>query len=88
MSSDFIDTIKRAIHGRYRLGGGERKWILEESEPPTEIYVPNKAATIAFSLDRPDPKPFAFFSCNPPPGFAKMCDAILFVSMKTRLIYF
>ena len=88
MSSDFIDTIKRAIAGRYHLRGGERKWILEEGEPPTEIHVPNKAAAIAFSLDRPDPKPFAFFSCSPPRDFAKMCDAILFCFHENKTYLF
>ena len=88
MSSDFIDTIKRAIAVRYHLRGGEKKWILEESKPPTEIHVPNKAATIAFSLDRPNPKPFAFFSCRPPRDFAKMCDAILFCFHENKTYLF
>lgn len=78
MSSDFIDTIQRAIRGQYHLRRGERKWILEEdaSKVRIHIHVPIERS-IAFSLDR-KPKPFTFFADNPPPDFAKMCDAVLF----------
>ena len=90
MSSDFIDTIQRAVRGQYHLQKCKRKWIFKE-----DTGVPRKTVhihvsiedSIAFSLDR-EPKPFAFFSDQAPPGFAKMCDAILFYFCENKTYLF
>ena len=92
MSSDFIDTIQQAIRGQYHLQRGERKWIFDDDEDTgasrkrIHIHVPIEDS-IAFSLDR-EPKPFTFFSDQPPRDFAKMCDAILFYFRENKTYLF
>ncbi len=77
MVSDIIKTIERAIDRRYHLERNDREWLLDESDKRIEIRVPDRNS-IAFSLDRRDENPFAFFGGNPPGGMAKICDAFLF----------
>jgi len=87
MSSNFINTIQQAIDESYHLKRDGKRWILEEGNPPTEIRVPSRLS-IAFSLDKKDAEPFAFFSNNPPKDFAKVCDAILFCCSEDRIYLF
>lgn len=78
ISKDFIDTIKKVIHGGYHLDKDKNNnWILEESCQKIKINTPNEHS-MAFSLDKKNHKPFAFFSDTPPADFTKICDAILF----------
>lgn len=86
MSNSFIDTVRQAIDSQYHLRRARKGWILEGSCLQAKIPTPN-THSIAFSLDHNRSKPFAFFSDSPPVDFAEMCDAVLFVSTVTKLIY-
>ncbi len=77
MVNDIIRTIGRSIDRRYHLERNDREWLLDEADKRIEIRVPDRNS-IAFSLDKKDENPFAFFGGNPPGGMAKICDAFLF----------
>ena len=88
MSKEFICTIKRSIHGKYHLRNATKNsWVVQESHRTIKIRSPNEDS-IAFSLDRSDPEPFAFFSASPPDDFARMCDIILFCSHNNEIYLF
>ncbi|WP_025771980.1 hypothetical protein [Thioalkalivibrio sp. HK1] len=77
MAIDTIEAIEKTIDSRYRLKRKSRDWLLDESDNRIRIRVPDRNS-IAFSLDKKNERPFAFFSGNPPEGIAKICDAFLF----------
>lgn len=77
-----INTVKEAIHGRYRLSRKKDAYIL-----PNDIRVyPSNQYSYGFSLDHPTVAPFAFWSGSPPKDLAKMCDAIVVYSDGNDLI--
>ena len=64
MSKEFICTIKRSINGKYHLQNATKNsWVVRESHRTIKICSPNEDS-IAFSLDRSDPEPFAFFNAR------------------------
>ena len=83
----FIDTVQRAIDGKYCLTRRKEKWVLEEGQSKTEVHFSTEES-IAFSLDQKNLRPFAFFSKKPPKHFAKMCDAIFFCYHENSIYLF
>ncbi|MBC6427994.1 MAG: hypothetical protein GDA55_02005 [Cellvibrionales bacterium] len=76
MTNTLAELLQQTIDPAYQLERKDRIWTLHEHGKTVEIRLANRHS-FAFSLDRANPKPFAFFSGSPPHGVNKMCDAIL-----------
>ena len=84
MSKPMIDTIGRTIRGNYRLPGKKCYWLLKDN---VKLH-PSEKLSLGFSLDNEERSPFAFFKDNPPLHMAKMCDAIIALSLRQKLYLF
>ena len=72
-----IDTVKKAIHGRYtnndQIKMRRGAWVIDKDiRIDTSEY-----NSFGFSLDNETNRPFAFLKNSPPKHIAKMCDAII-----------
>ncbi len=79
-----IEKIGKTIRGNYRLSRKNYCWLLNDD---VKLCAPN-VNSLGFSLDNKRRPPFAFFKDDPPAYMAKMCDAVIALSIEQKLYLF
>ena len=84
--NNIINELKRTIDRKLYLRRDNRDWLIP-ANTDIRIRSPHRHS-MGFSLDAPKQKPLAFFSDQPPPHLAKICDALIAVVHQNRLYLF